>query len=110
MAVFEPLVLLLAPFAPHISEELWQRLGHSEPVAYQAWPEADPAYLVEDTVKLPVQINGKMRAVLEVEAGAEEAAVVAQALGDPALQRFFEGKQIKKQIFVPKKILNFIVV
>src|SRR5690606_17651843 len=68
-SVVEALVLLLAPLAPHIAEELWERLGHTESLAREPFPEADPAYLVDETVEVPVQINGKVRARITVPAG-----------------------------------------
>ena len=71
--------------------------------------QADPAYLKEDVVKLPVQVNGKVKTVLEVDVNADEDAIVAAALEQLPVQRLLEGKQVKKRIFVPKKILNFIV-
>lgn len=71
--------------------------------------QVDQAYLTEDVVKIPVQVNGKVKTVLEVEVGADEESVVAEALKQPQIQRLLEGKQIKKKIFVPKKIVNFII-
>ena len=71
--VVEPLVLMCAPLVPHISEELWARLGHPETLTYEAFPSADPAWLVEETVEIPVQIKGKVRARVQVPSGADEA-------------------------------------
>ena len=73
-AVVEPLVLMIAPLAPHVAEELWARLGHADTLAYEAFPVADASLLVEETVEVPVQVNGKVRARIEIAAGADEAA------------------------------------
>ena len=75
----EPMVLMLAPLAPHAAEELWNRLGHAESLAWEPFPEADPAYLVDDTIEIPVQINGKVRSRIEVAAGLDEDALEAAA-------------------------------
>ena len=82
--VAEPLVLMVAPLAPHIAEELWARLGHADTLAYEAFPVADASLLVEDTVEVPVQVNGKVRARITVAAGADAAAHEAAARGDAA--------------------------
>lgn len=95
-AAIRPLVLLLSPFAPHIAEELWQRMGNETSLAYEPWPEALPQYLVEDTISLPVQINGKMRATLELPAGVEQEAALAAALAHPNVARLVEGKTVRR--------------
>ena len=106
--VLEPLVVLLVPFAPHIAEELWHRLGHDGSVCDATWPQCDPAMLVEDTVKYPVSFNGKMRFTIDLPAdcGQEQAwnAVKDTAEG----QKWLDGKEPKKVIFVPKKIINIV--
>ena len=106
--VLEPLVVLIAPFAPHIAEELWHQLGHDTSVCDAAWPQYDPAMLVEDTVKYPVSFNGKMRFTIDLPAdyGHEQAwsAVKDTAEG----QKWLDGKEPKKVIFVPKKIINIV--
>jgi len=108
-AALEPFVLLLSPYAPHLSEELWQRLGHEGSLAYETWPEADEKLLVVDAIKLPVQINGKMRGTAEVAVGVSQEEAVAAALELPNVQKFTAGKEVKKVIYVPGKILNLIV-
>ncbi len=107
--VIEPLVLMLAPMAPHIAEELWKQLGHSESLAYEPWPKADPRYLKQTTIEIPAQINGKVRATLMLapEATQEEALEAAKAA--EALQSWLQGKSIAKVIYVPGKILNLVV-
>ncbi|CAI5481015.1 unnamed protein product [Closterium sp. Yama58-4] len=107
--VARPLVLLLSPFAPHVAEELWQRLGGSSSLAYEPWPQALPQYLVEDTIALPVQVNGKVRATLQVAVGVGQEEAVAAALAHPNVARLVEGKSVRKTIFVKGRILNLVV-
>ena len=102
-------LLLLAPFAPHLAEELWQRLGHADTLAYEAWPAWNEEYLREDEIDIPVQVNGKLRGRIRVAAGADEAAVVAAALACTEAQPFFAGKEIKKKIYIPKRMVNLVV-
>ena len=105
----ETLILLLAPFAPHIAEELWLRTGHTESVHTQAWPKADPAALVADEITLVIQVNGKKRGDLQVPAQADKQALEQYARESEAAQRYIEGKEIKKVIVVPGKLVNFVV-
>ncbi|HZM84776.1 MAG TPA: leucine--tRNA ligase [Candidatus Limnocylindrales bacterium] len=100
--IVEPLILMLAPFAPHIAEELWQKLGHSESLAYTDFPVADPAYLVEETVTYPVQVNGKVRGRVEVAASADEATVKAAALGAVSIS------DPKKVIVIPGRLVSIV--
>ena len=100
---------LIAPFAPHIAEEFWHQLGHQESVSDSVWPEWDEEALKEDTVKYPVQFNGKMRFNIEVPAGSDKAAVEAAALADPAAEKWLEGKTPKKVIVVPGRIVNIVI-
>ncbi len=105
---------LLAPFAPHLAEELWARLhatfGQAAPsLAYAPWPEFDPALLVEDTLEIPVQVNGKLRDVIRVPAGAANADMERAALASERTQPFLAGKTVKKIIVVPKKMVNIVV-
>jgi leucyl-tRNA synthetase len=108
-ALLEPFVLLLSPFAPHLGEELWQRLGHAKSLAYAPWPDYDPALCIEDTVTVAVQVNGKLRATLELPRGAEPAEVQAAALADERVSRYVNGGAIRKAIFVKDKLLNLVV-
>ena len=103
------LVLMLAPFAPHIAEELWQRLGHAKPLAYEPWPAADPALLVDDTVEVPVQVNGKLRSRVSVAADADAASLERAALRDPKVAAALEGKPPKKVIVIPGKMVSIVV-
>ena len=107
--VLTQLVTLLAPFAPHISEELWHQLGHDTTVNDAPWPEWNDKYLVESSVKYPVSFNGKVRYTIEVPAGTDKDAVQAAALADPAAARWLDGKTIRKVIVVPSKIVNIVL-
>ncbi|KAI3456516.1 hypothetical protein Pfo_013179 [Paulownia fortunei] len=107
--IIEEFVLLLSPYAPHMAEELWSRLGHSNSLAYEPFPKVNPAYLKESTVVLPVQINGKTRGTLQVEKTCTEEDAFKLASLDSKLSKFLAGKTIKKRIFVPGKILNIIL-
>ncbi|MCG7594235.1 leucine--tRNA ligase [Mycobacterium sp. PSTR-4-N] len=105
----EPLVLMVAPLAPHLAEELWSRLGHDGSLAHGPFPVADPAYLVEDTVEYPVQVNGKVRSRVTVAADAAPAVVEAAALADEKVAGFLEGRTPKKLIVVPGRLVNVVV-
>ena len=105
----EPFVLCLGPYAPHLSEELWAELGHETSNAYAAWPEADESLLVEDTVTMAVQVNGKMRGKIEVAVDAAEEEAVAEAMAQENIAKFVpDAAEIKKIIYVPGKILNLV--
>jgi leucyl-tRNA synthetase len=107
--VAEPLVLMLAPLAPHIAEELWAKLGHDESLAWEAFPEADAALLVEDTVEIPVQVNGKIRGRITVAAGLDEDALEAAARADAKVLALFEGATVRKVIAVPDRLVSFVL-
>ncbi|HYO24699.1 MAG TPA: leucine--tRNA ligase [Lacipirellulaceae bacterium] len=105
----EPFVLLLAPFAPHLAEELWSILGHGESLAYAPWPQYDAAILVETTVELPVQINGKVRGKICVPAGADRAALISAVKADAKIAEQLAGRTIIKEIVVPGRLVSFVV-
>lgn len=105
----ETLVLVLAPFAPHIAEELWQLLGHTSCVSLATWPKYDPAKCEIAQIKLPVQVQGKMRGILEIDKSTPQDEIIRLAQAIPAVAKQLENKTIKKTILVPGKILNFIV-
>jgi leucyl-tRNA synthetase len=107
--VAEAFVLLLSPFAPHIAEELWQRLGHAESLAYHAWPAADPALLKADVLEIPVQVNGKVRGKISVPAGAPESEVIEIAKADSNVGKHLAGQSVKRAIYVRGRIVNFVV-
>ena len=106
--VLEPLTVLIAPFAPHIAEELWHQLGHDTTVFDAAWPQYDPQYLVEDTVKYPVQFNGKMRFTIDLPAGFGQQEAWEAVKAAPEAAKWLTGEP-KKVIFVPKKIINIVL-
>lgn len=108
-AAIEPLVLMVAPLAPHLAEELWKRLGHDTSLAHGPFPEADPQYLVEDTIEFPVQVNGKVRSKITVAADVDKAALEAAALADDKVQAFLAGATPKKVIVVPGRLVNLVV-
>ncbi len=108
-AVAEPFVLLLAPLAPHMAEELWSRLGHDGSVAAMALPDADPAMLVDDTIEVPVQVNGKVRARITVAVDAADDDITAAALAEANVQAHLDGRAPKKLIVVRGRMVNIVV-
>jgi leucyl-tRNA synthetase len=102
------LLLLLAPFAPYVTEELWEQTGGPYSIHQQPWPEADEALAKEEQVSVAVQINGKTRDVIQLAAGTPEAAAVAQARQSAKVQRHLDGKAIVRTIFVPDRLINFV--
>jgi leucyl-tRNA synthetase len=102
-------VLLLSPLAPHIAEELWQVLGGTDTLAYEKWPEFDPAKIKEDTIEVALQINGKVRSKLSVPAETSREQLETAARGDARIAQLLEGKQVVKAIVVPGRLVNFVV-
>jgi leucyl-tRNA synthetase len=105
----EEFVKLLSPMAPHIAEELWQVLGHSESISYAAWPAFDPKYVQESTIEIPIQINGRVRGRITVSANASNGELEQAALADPKIKRYLEGSSIRKVIVVPGKLINVVI-
>jgi leucyl-tRNA synthetase len=103
------IVLLLAPFTPHMGEEIWEKLGQRGSLLDAAWPVAKAAYLVEETVEIPVQVNGKMRGIVRAPAGVTEAELRKSIETDPKIQPYIAGKTVRKFIYVPGKIANVVV-
>ncbi len=108
-AYAEGLIKMLSCISPHISEEIWSIFGHSESLAYEPWPTYDPAQLVEDIVEIVVQINGKVKAKLNIPVDADKDTVIAQAKQEKNIASLIEGKTIVKEICVPKKLVNIVV-
>jgi len=108
-AAMEKFVLLLSPFAPHISEELWEALGHNESLAFKPWPEFDPSLAREDSIEVPVQVNGKVRAKINVPTDADAAELEAAAKADERVAEHLAGKQIVKVVVVPGRLVNIVV-
>ena len=104
----EGFLQLLAPIAPHMSEELWQKLGHEEDISYVAWPVHDEAMLHEDTVEVIFQVNGKVKSRVEIKNGLAKDELEAMAMADEAIQENIAGKTIRKVIFVPNKLVNIV--
>ena len=108
-AAMESLVLLLSPFAPHMAEELWRLLGHDKTLAYEPWPAFDEAAIREDTIEVPVQVNGKLRLRVRIASDADAAAAEAAARADERIAELLAGKTIVKVIAVPGRLVNFVV-
>jgi leucyl-tRNA synthetase len=108
-AAMEKLVLLLSPFAPHLAEELWQLLGHEKTLAYEPWPTYDEELIKEDTIEVPVQVNGKLRSLIRVPAAADKAEIEAAARADVRIDELLAGKTIVKIVVVPGRLVNFVV-
>ena len=105
----EATVLMLSPIVPHIAQALWSALGHAGSVVDCRWPQADPAALVRDSIELVVQVNGKMRGKVTVAANATDEDIQSAALAEPNVQRFMDGKQLRKVIVVPGRLVNVVV-
>jgi leucyl-tRNA synthetase len=105
----EGLVIMLAPFAPHFAEESWERLGHTTSVFDARWPEWNEGLTVEDNVEVVIQVSGKTRSRVSVPRDAEQGAVVEAAQRDAAVRRFTEGKELRKVVYVPNRLLNLVV-
>ncbi len=108
-SAMEKLVLILAPFAPHLCEEVWEKLGHKESLAYEKWPVFDPKLVVDDTFELVFSVNGKVRGKKEVSIDISEEEAIKEASADEAVQRNIEGKEVIKKIYVPGKLVNVVV-
>jgi leucyl-tRNA synthetase len=108
VAFMENFVLLLSPMAPHISEELWQALDHSESLAQAPWPAFDTKYIQESMIELPIQINGRVRGRITVPVDAGNQDIERLALSDPRVKKYLEGSSVRKVIVVPKKLINIV--
>jgi leucyl-tRNA synthetase len=108
-SLFEPLVLMLAPYAPHLAEELWERAGHVKSLAREAYPSWDESLCVDDTKEIVVQVNGKIRERFSAAAGMPKEELEKKALGMPKVVEWTQGKQIAKIVVVPDKLVNIVV-
>jgi leucyl-tRNA synthetase len=108
-SVLDPFVLILSPFAPHLAEELWQALGHSNTLAYEPWPKYDEALTKADEIEVPVQVNGKLRSKVTVPADADAKTLEAGALADERIKELLAGKTVKKVIVVKGKLVNIVI-
>jgi leucyl-tRNA synthetase len=108
LEVAEPLVLMVSPLAPHVAEELWSRLGHTDTITYESFPVAGPQWLVDELVEVPVQVNGKVRARIQVAADADAAAHEAAARAEPRIAELLDGAAVRNLKIVPGKIVNFV--
>ena len=106
---FEMFVKILSPFAPHLAEEMWQRLGHRSSITYVPWPAHDDAKLARDTMLIGIQVSGKLRGQIEVAVDASEQSILAAAKGDAKVQSFIAGKPIKREIYVKGRLVNLVV-
>lgn len=104
----EKLVLMVSPFAPHLGEECWSLLGHKKSLAYQPWVEYDMALCVDNTVKMGVQVNGKKRGEIEIQKDADQDKAMEEAMKVQSVAKFVNGKDVKKIIYVPGRILNIV--
>ncbi|MCL6482388.1 MAG: leucine--tRNA ligase, partial [Firmicutes bacterium] len=107
--VFDLLLQMLAPMAPHIAEELWEKLGHRELLASHPWPDVHPALAEEEQLEIVIQINGKLRGKVLVESGLHESELRERALADPRIAQFIAGKTVRKAIVIPDKLVNLVV-
>ncbi len=107
--IAEPFILILSPFAPHLAEELWHRLGNEDSLAYEPWPEVNPEFLKADEIELAVQVNGKVRGSVSISPDASKEDVLAKAKADENVARHIEGKTLRREIYVPGRIVNLVV-
>ncbi len=105
-AALEPFLLLLSPFAPHLAEELWQKLGHKNSLAYEAWPKFNPTFLVEKTIEIPIMVNGKVKSRITIPTDLDEASVEREVMKDPKVLSAVQGKSISQKKYIPKKIFT----
>src|SRR5439155_21801336 len=106
---YEPLLLMLAPYAPLLAEELWSVLGHGQSIFCERWPAFDERLAVAGEVEVVVQVNGKVRGRVSVNRGASEAEVLARAMQDESVKKFVNGNPVRKTIYVPDRVLNLVV-
>jgi leucyl-tRNA synthetase len=106
---YKLLITILSPFAPHLCEEIWQRLGHKKSILFEDWPQADEKYLVADEINLAVQINGKVRDEILVPAEISEAEIKEKVLALEKVQKWLDGKKPKKIIYIKNKLVSIVI-
>ncbi len=106
---YETFLQLLNPFAPHITEEIWERLGHTNQLAYEPWPKYDEEKTIDESIDLPVQINGKLRANIQIQKDEDKDSIKAKIHENEKIQAYIEGKEIVKEIYVPNRIYNIVI-
>jgi leucyl-tRNA synthetase len=109
LSIARTFVLIVSPFAPHLAEELWRLLGASESLAYEGWPAVASEYLREDEVEIAVQVNGKVRGSVRVSPEATKDAVLDAARSDQNVARYLDNGSVRREIYVPMRIVNFVV-
>jgi leucyl-tRNA synthetase len=107
--ILEPLAIVVSPYAPHIAEEIWHKLGHTTSITQASFPLFDEKYLVEDSYEYPISVNGKMRAKMNFPLDMAQDEITEQVLSSEVIRKWMEGKEPKKVIVVPKKIVNVVV-
>ena len=107
--IYETFLILLSPFAPHICEDLWHRLGHTKSIFNQRWPDYDEAHTIPKEIEFVVQVNGKVRSKKKVQIGLVEADIEKLVMTDAKTKQWIEGKRVIKKIFVPDKLMNLVV-
>jgi leucyl-tRNA synthetase len=105
----EGLLKLLSPFAPHLCEELWSHLGHPESIAFEDWPAYEAKYLVKDDMTIAIQVNGKLRSRISVPKESDKETILNQAKADTKIQKYLEGKELVKEIYVPGRLVNLVL-
>jgi leucyl-tRNA synthetase len=108
-ALIEPLIILLAPYAPHVTEEMWEVLGHKQTVFQARWPSYDERLVSAGDVEIAVQVNGKLRSRLTVPRGMAEKDVMDRVLADEVVKKFVDGQKLKKVIYVQDRLVNLVV-
>ena len=106
---FENFLKILSPFAPHLIEELWEKSGHKNSIFLETWPKYDPKLIEEQIITFIIQVNGRVRGKIEIEAGITEEKAKKLALSEEKIKEWVEGKEIKKIIFVPNKLINIVI-
>ena len=107
-AIMNPFLIILAPFAPHLAEELWSQLGNADTLAYGPWPQYDESLTVDQTVEIPIQINGKVKAKMNAERGTKPPELIAAAKEIDRIKELLDGKTIRKEIAVPDRLVNIV--